>query len=151
MASDYKVGYGRPPKDTRFKTGESGNPSGRPKKRATPAELEKRLLLDDKMSMRITGKPRRVNAVTASLMVLVAKAASGDLRAIEYVLKRADAVKAVSADSERDVHTERANQLVDLIRDTFEGAARFRGTSKGGGVGAPEQCHDNRGGKEAMS
>ena len=26
-----KVGYGRPPKDTRFKKGVSGNPSGRPK------------------------------------------------------------------------------------------------------------------------
>ena len=28
----YKVGYGKPPKKTRFKKGESGNPGGRPKK-----------------------------------------------------------------------------------------------------------------------
>ena len=27
----YEVGYGKPPKDTRFKPGQSGNPSGRPK------------------------------------------------------------------------------------------------------------------------
>jgi hypothetical protein len=28
---DYDVGYGKPPKDTRFKPGQSGNPKGRPK------------------------------------------------------------------------------------------------------------------------
>ena len=29
--SDYKVGYKKPPLHTRFKKGQSGNPSGRPK------------------------------------------------------------------------------------------------------------------------
>src|ERR1700730_8872207 len=27
---DYEVGYGKPPRDTRFKSGQSGNPRGRP-------------------------------------------------------------------------------------------------------------------------
>ena len=31
MSRDYKVGYGKAPKATRFKPGKSGNPSGRPK------------------------------------------------------------------------------------------------------------------------
>lgn len=30
---DGKVGYGKPPKHSRFKAGQSGNPKGRPKKR----------------------------------------------------------------------------------------------------------------------
>jgi hypothetical protein len=30
--SDYEVGYKRPPIATRFKKGQSGNPSGKPKK-----------------------------------------------------------------------------------------------------------------------
>jgi hypothetical protein len=29
---NYEVGYGKPPKETRFKKGRSGNPTGRPKK-----------------------------------------------------------------------------------------------------------------------
>ena len=29
--SDYPVGYGRPPKETRFQPGKSGNPAGRRK------------------------------------------------------------------------------------------------------------------------
>ena len=28
---DYEVGYGKPPKEHRFKKGQSGNPRGRPK------------------------------------------------------------------------------------------------------------------------
>jgi Family of unknown function (DUF5681) len=32
-----EVGYGKPPKHSRFKTGISGNPRGRPKRRPTAA------------------------------------------------------------------------------------------------------------------
>ena len=31
MADEYEVGYGKPPKDSQFKKGESGNKRGRPK------------------------------------------------------------------------------------------------------------------------
>lgn len=32
MRSDYEVGYRKPPKNSRFKKGKSGNPSGRPRR-----------------------------------------------------------------------------------------------------------------------
>ncbi len=31
MPRDYEIGYGKPPKHTRFKKGQCGNPKGRPK------------------------------------------------------------------------------------------------------------------------
>ena len=34
-----EVGYGKPPKATRFKKGKSGNPSGRPRRNPGIAEL----------------------------------------------------------------------------------------------------------------
>jgi hypothetical protein len=35
----YKVGYGRPPKQHRFKKGQSGNPNGRPRRQAEETDL----------------------------------------------------------------------------------------------------------------
>jgi Family of unknown function (DUF5681) len=32
MSNEYDIGYGRPPKGSRFKPGQSGNPKGRPKR-----------------------------------------------------------------------------------------------------------------------
>lgn len=33
MADDYEIGYGKPPKQTQFRKGQSGNPRGRPKRK----------------------------------------------------------------------------------------------------------------------
>ena len=40
----YKVGYGKPPKQTQFKKGVSGNPSGRPKGSLNMATVLQRTL-----------------------------------------------------------------------------------------------------------
>jgi len=44
MRDYYDVGYGKPPKSTRFQPGQSGNPSGRSKVRASYAALTRREL-----------------------------------------------------------------------------------------------------------
>jgi hypothetical protein len=49
-ARDYEIGYGRPPKSTQFTRGQSGNPSGRSKTRASFAALT-RLELDKTITL----------------------------------------------------------------------------------------------------
>lgn len=82
MSQDEDVGYGRPPKRTQFKPGQSGNPRGRPKG-AKNLKTDLREELRAKMTIQING-----TAVTASkqrlmLKTLSARAASGDIRAIK--------------------------------------------------------------------
>jgi hypothetical protein len=122
MAKNYEVGYGRPPREHQFKSGQSGNPLGARKKRPpNPLEAEAKLLFEDKRTVRENGKARKVNLVTAAMMILRAEVMKGDLRAIEYVLKRADKVAAALSQKygERDEGAEKAELLVEAIRQTF--------------------------------
>jgi hypothetical protein len=85
---DYDVGYGKPPKRTRFAPGHSGNPSGRPKgTRNFKTDLTATL----KAPVRITrdGKPQKVSTQEAMLLRLREKALAGDARALDRFISLA--------------------------------------------------------------
>lgn len=54
-SEDYKVGYGKPPKHTRFTPGVSGNPRGKPRKNRT-FEEEVQAVLGTRVPVTINGK-----------------------------------------------------------------------------------------------
>ncbi len=81
---DYEVGYGRPPKSTRFKPGCSGNPSGRPRQqRGSAALLHK--ALSRKVRIQENGVSKSLPTEEIVLRQLAAKAAKGDLRATKLL------------------------------------------------------------------
>ena len=80
MSDDYKIGFGRPPKHTRFEKGRSGNPKGRPKgKKNLKTELEEEL--GERIIVREGGKAKKVSKQRAILEGQAAKAAQGDTEA----------------------------------------------------------------------
>jgi hypothetical protein len=80
----YEVGYGKPPKDTRFKPGQSGNPRGRPKGRLNASEVLSREL-DQKVSVREGGTTVRMSKRDAAIKRLVADAIGGKKYALDVV------------------------------------------------------------------
>ena len=86
----YEVGYGKPPKATQFKKGQSGNPRGRPKGARSVAKL-----LDDALSQEVAvttgGQTTRVTKREALILSLVTKAIKGDMRAAAQTLKLIEA------------------------------------------------------------
>jgi len=82
---DYKVGKGRPPKHTRYKKGQSGNPSGR-KKLPDVAQAAARVL-EQKISVTQDGVRKRMPGIDALLSKAFAKALTGDMRAAEFLIK----------------------------------------------------------------
>lgn len=78
MANDYEVGYGKPPKENRFKPGQSGNPRGRPRKQIFPLAI-----LNAPLPMKVDGKSIMVSGYEASLWKTAHSAHGGNLRAIK--------------------------------------------------------------------
>lgn len=77
---EYAVGYGKPPKHTQFKPGQSGNPSGRPKgSRSLGAEFSS--MLARKIPVREGGQTKQMTILQAILLTTAKNAMGGDHRA----------------------------------------------------------------------
>ena len=95
---DYDVGYGRPPKHTQFKKGQSGNPKGR-KKGARGLKTDLRSELNERIEITENGKTVKLTKQQLMVKQLAAKAIKGDVRAIS---KLADlAISLLGPDDER--------------------------------------------------
>lgn len=86
--SDEDVGYGRPPKQHRFKPGQSGNPGGRPRKKGRNDALS---ILDEPIAIVQGGKAVELSPTEVRLRKMVQKALKDDdLKAILYLIDRFD-------------------------------------------------------------
>ena len=82
----YEVGYGKPPAETRFRKGHSGNPRGRPKGSKSAKSLLEQALAAP-VSINEGGKSRVIEQRLALFKSLVAQAIKGDARAAALVVK----------------------------------------------------------------
>jgi len=87
MSDGYEVGYRKPPKDTQFKKGSSGNPKGRPKK---ARDFDHELLRESRASITLNenGSRRRISKHEAAIKQLINKAISGNIPALRTYLDR---------------------------------------------------------------
>jgi hypothetical protein len=82
---DYEVGYGKPPRHTRFKKGRSGNPRGR-----CPGSRNLSTLLCETLNEPVivaeNGGRRKISKRQAIIKQLVNQSAKGDWRAAKLLL-----------------------------------------------------------------
>ena len=81
----HAVGYAKPPRHTRFKKGQSGNPNGRPQGSPNLATAIERVLLEQ-VVVNEDGEPKIVNKLEAMVKQMVNNAVSGDARARQQVM-----------------------------------------------------------------
>jgi Family of unknown function (DUF5681) len=87
--ADYAVGYQRPPKETQFTAGKSGNSRGRPKgSRPVGAVLQE--IIQQRVSVTENGKTRRIPVLEVMLRRLANDAMRSDKGAIKLLLSLVD-------------------------------------------------------------
>ena len=99
--SDYEVGYGRPPKKTQFKKGQSGNPKGRPKRRLDVASTLERTLAEQ-IAIKDGEQMQEMSAGEAVLYKQIRKAMKGDQTAFDLVMRQAQRHKLLREETRRD-------------------------------------------------
>jgi len=88
---DSEVGYGRPPRAHQFKSGQSGNPNGRPKGRKNEATMLNELLFK-KILVREGGRERRMTVLEAILRRFAEDSLKGNIKAAAFLFNRLGAV-----------------------------------------------------------
>jgi hypothetical protein len=117
---DYAVGYGKPPRQTRFTKGQSGNPRGR-----SPGAKNLKTLLGNALNEFVivteNGGRRKITKREAIVTQLVNRSASADFRAIKILL---DMVRDIEGQTEpafpeTSLFSEADEKVLDQLRSRF--------------------------------
>ena len=119
---DYEVGYGRPPRHTRFEPGRSGNPRGRPGGSKNLSTLLSEALKEPVIVVE-NGRRRKIAKRQAIVTQLVNRSAKADLKAIQILLTMLRDIesRADPGSADQAAFTEVDQQIIQRIR------ARLRG------------------------
>lgn len=93
--NDYEVGYGKPPINSRFKKGRSGNPTGGRRRSGSPWKTVEEAL-SRKLTITENGQTKRVTMVEALVKRLIAKGLAGDRLSILKALDLAAHAESVA-------------------------------------------------------
>ncbi|MBR1364857.1 DUF5681 domain-containing protein [Bradyrhizobium ottawaense] len=120
-SENYSVGYGKPPKERRFKPGQSGNPRGRPKKCLRLIDLvahelkRKRPIVED-------GQRLRIETDKVLVKRLIDLALKGNLRALNSVMTLIQQIREIESariEADRDpTSIEEARAAFVRLRET---------------------------------
>ena len=88
-----EVGYGKPPRETQFEKGQSGNPKGRPRGSLNLVTILARTLREQ-VVVNERGRRRTITKLEAAVKQIVNKSAAGDAAAIRFLLGLTQMVEA---------------------------------------------------------
>ena len=129
-SDDYEVGYGKPPKHSQFKQGQSGNRKGRPKNsRNLKTDLKEEMA--EKIDVRENGRLKKLSKQRAMLKALSNKALTGDPRTAQLLINMLEQLlpdepdeseaRALGSDDEEILKLFRKNELEgEKIRNARE-------------------------------
>lgn len=125
MADD-AIGYRKPPRHSRFKAGQSGNPLGRPKGTLSFLTVFQKTLRE-RVVINENGRRKTITKLEAAVKQLVNKAASGDMNAFRTLSNLAHSAEEQLAE-EQPVTPKQLNDVDQKVMLNF--LKRFEQTEK---------------------
>jgi|SRR5215475_11358929 len=120
---DGLVGYGRPPVNSQFKPGQSGNPRGRPKQQKTIATI-----VDDalrkKIRIRRGNKVHSVTKLEAAVEVILNKALAGDYHAFAKLIQVHEKLGGFNLPPKEAIGSAGTVDYTEKLQQLFAGAIR---------------------------
>jgi hypothetical protein len=132
---DYAVGYGRPPAQSRFKPGQSGNPKGRPVGRSNAKTTVARVI-NETIPVREGQKTRHMTKLEAMLQAHTVKAIKGDPRSTAIILGVAKQM-GLLADTESETDAALPEEQAAILNDYLR---RHSGSADINSTGDPESA-----------
>ena len=117
---DDRVGYGKPPKRTRFRPGQSGNPRGRSRAvdfRDWENPIQKYML--EQMTVTIKGKKEKVPVVDALIKTAIRRALEGCTKHLKVLLDGSGGLKALIQEQKRQ-KTKADEEFIEQVRKEVE-------------------------------
>jgi hypothetical protein len=134
---DNRIGYGKPPKRTRFKPGQSGNPRGRPRSvdlKQWESPMHKYML--DPVTVTVGGKKQKMPGVDALMKGAIMRALGGCTKHLKILIDGSGGLRALFQEQQRQTSQvdreflrqlrERAEKYTD-DRSGADGQRRGRG------------------------
>jgi hypothetical protein len=119
VSKKYAVGYGKPPVNRRFKKGQSGNPTGRPRRKERTPHIEPALknALSRLVTVNENGKVSQITKFDAVITQLVNKAASGHVPSIKLLMSFVANLAEATSEADREAMAQAAADPLERINE----------------------------------
>ena len=111
---DKKIGYGNPPKHTRWQQGQSGNPKGRPKSRSDLLKDAAAILSEPVRARTPDGRIVSLDGLEAAYLALCKKGLKGDVPALIKAIKIMMEVQPV-VDDKLEKKRQQRSELIETL------------------------------------
>jgi uncharacterized protein DUF5681 len=119
ITREYEVGFGKPPKHTQFKKGQSGNPAGRPRFAFEEDEAPLRRYMLEPITVNVKGKKKQMPTVDVIVKTIIQQAVQGCRASQKLIIQASGGLTALREEWKRQM-TKADEAYIEWVRKSAD-------------------------------